>query len=34
MARSARVRDTARAHPNIQEAVRVLDGAIDRIEEL
>ncbi|ACG74907.1 DNA polymerase III, subunits gamma and tau [Anaeromyxobacter sp. K] len=34
MARSARVRETARAHPNIQEAVRVLDGAIDRIEEL
>ncbi|MFY3745657.1 DNA polymerase III subunit gamma/tau, partial [Anaeromyxobacter sp. Red801] len=34
MARSARVRDTARAHANIQEAVRVLDGAIDRIEEL
>ncbi|ACL67102.1 DNA polymerase III, subunits gamma and tau [Anaeromyxobacter dehalogenans 2CP-1] len=33
-ARSARVRETARAHPNIQEAVRVLDGAIDRIEEL
>jgi DNA polymerase-3 subunit gamma/tau len=33
-ARAARVREAARAHPNIQEAARVLDGGIDKIEEL
>jgi DNA polymerase-3 subunit gamma/tau len=32
--RSSRVRETARAHPNIQEAVRVLEGEIGKIEEL
>jgi len=34
LARSARVRETARAHPSIREAVRVLDAKIDRIDEL
>jgi DNA polymerase-3 subunit gamma/tau len=34
LARASRVRDAARAHPNIQEAARILDGGIDGIEEL
>jgi DNA polymerase-3 subunit gamma/tau len=33
-ARSERVRDEARSHPNILEAIRILDGEIDDIEEL
>jgi DNA polymerase-3 subunit gamma/tau len=33
-ARSARVREAARNHPNIREAVRILDGGVDKIEEL
>ncbi|HET9554523.1 MAG TPA: DNA polymerase III subunit gamma/tau, partial [Anaeromyxobacteraceae bacterium] len=33
LARSARVRDAARAHPNIQEAARILEGST-KIEEL
>jgi DNA polymerase-3 subunit gamma/tau len=34
LARSRRVREGARAHPNIQEAAKVLDATIDDIEEL
>jgi DNA polymerase-3 subunit gamma/tau len=34
LARARRVREAARAHPNIQEAARVLDATIDEIEEL
>jgi DNA polymerase-3 subunit gamma/tau len=33
-ARGARVKDAARKHPNIQEATRILDGEITKIEEL
>ncbi len=33
LARSARIRETARNHPNIQEAARILDGHL-KIEEL
>jgi len=33
-ARSARVRAAARAHPKIQEAARVLEGDVTKIEEL
>jgi DNA polymerase-3 subunit gamma/tau len=33
-ARSARVRDAARNHPNIREASRILDGGVEKIEEL
>jgi DNA polymerase-3 subunit gamma/tau len=33
-ARSARARAAARAHPNIQEATRILDGEVTKIEEL
>jgi DNA polymerase-3 subunit gamma/tau len=33
-ARAARVREAARANPNIQEAARVLDAKIDKIDEL
>jgi DNA polymerase-3 subunit gamma/tau len=33
-ARSARLADAARNHPNIQDAARILDGRIDEIEEL
>jgi DNA polymerase-3 subunit gamma/tau len=33
-ARTARVKDAARNHPNIREAARILDGRIDEIEEL
>jgi DNA polymerase III subunit gamma/tau len=34
MARSQKVRDAARGHPNIKDAARILDGGIDKIEEL
>lgn len=34
LARSKHVREAARAHPNIQEAARVLDASIDDIDEL
>ena len=33
-ARSAAVRDAAKTHPNIREATRILDGGVDKIEEL
>jgi hypothetical protein len=33
-ARTARVKDAARNHPNIREAARILDGNVDKIEEL
>jgi DNA polymerase-3 subunit gamma/tau len=33
-ARSARVREAARNHPNVREAARLLDGDIEKIEEL
>jgi DNA polymerase-3 subunit gamma/tau len=33
LARSARVREAARSHPNIQEAARILEGGL-KIEEL
>lgn len=33
-ARSARVRETARGHPNVQGAARILDGGVQGIEEL
>jgi DNA polymerase-3 subunit gamma/tau len=33
-ARSARVRETAKTHPNIREAAKILDGGIDDVEEL
>jgi DNA polymerase-3 subunit gamma/tau len=33
-ARAARLRESARAHPNIREAARILEGGIDGIEEL
>ncbi len=32
--RSRRVRETARNHPNIQQAARLLDGGVDQVEEL
>jgi hypothetical protein len=28
------VRESARAHPNIQQAARLLEGGVDQIEEL
>jgi DNA polymerase-3 subunit gamma/tau len=34
MARATRLRESARAHPNIREAARILEGGIDGIEEL
>ncbi len=34
LARSARVRDAARGHPNIQDAARILEARIDEIDEL
>jgi DNA polymerase-3 subunit gamma/tau len=34
LARSSAVRETARGHPNIREAARILDGGVDKIEEL
>ncbi len=33
-ARSSAVREAARTHPNIREAAKILDGGIDKIEEL
>jgi DNA polymerase III subunit gamma/tau len=33
-ARTARVKDAARNHPNIREAASILDGSVDKIEEL
>jgi DNA polymerase-3 subunit gamma/tau len=34
LARSSAVRETAKSHPNIREAARILDGGVDKIEEL
>jgi DNA polymerase-3 subunit gamma/tau len=34
LARSRRIRESARAHPNIQQAARLLEGGVDQIEEL
>ncbi len=34
LSRSKRVRETARAHPNIQQAARLLEGGVDQVEEL
>jgi DNA polymerase-3 subunit gamma/tau len=34
LARSRLVRETARNHPNIQQAARLLDGSLDQVEEL
>jgi len=34
LARSRQVRDAARQNPNIQEAARILDGSILKIDEL
>jgi DNA polymerase-3 subunit gamma/tau len=34
LARSRRVREAARAHPNIQQAARLLEGGVDQVEEL
>jgi DNA polymerase-3 subunit gamma/tau len=34
LARSARVRETAKSHPNIREAAKILDGGIKDVEEL
>jgi DNA polymerase-3 subunit gamma/tau len=34
LARSRRVRESARAHPNIQQAARLLEGGVDQVEEL
>jgi hypothetical protein len=33
-ARSAAARDAARGHPNIREAAKILEGGIDKVEEL
>ena len=33
-ARSSAVRETARNHPNIREAAKILDGGVDDIDEL
>ena len=33
-ARTARVKDAARNHPNIRDAAQILDGSIEKIEEL
>jgi DNA polymerase-3 subunit gamma/tau len=33
-ARSAAVRDAAKSHPNIRDAARILEGGVDKIEEL
>jgi len=33
-ARSSAVRDAARNHPNIREAAKILDGGVDKIDEL
>jgi DNA polymerase-3 subunit gamma/tau len=34
LARASAVRETARSHPNIREAARILEGGVDKIEEL
>jgi DNA polymerase-3 subunit gamma/tau len=34
LARSSAVRETARSHPNIREAAKILDGGVEKIEEL
>lgn len=34
LARSRQVREAARAHPNIQQAARLLEGGVDQVEEL
>jgi hypothetical protein len=34
LARSSAVRETAKSHPNIREAARILDGGVEKIEEL
>ena len=34
LARSARVKETAKTHPNIREAAKILDGGIEDVEEL
>jgi DNA polymerase-3 subunit gamma/tau len=34
LAHSRRVREAARQHPNIQEAARILEGGVEKIEEL
>jgi DNA polymerase-3 subunit gamma/tau len=34
LVRSRQVRESARAHPNIQQAARLLEGGVDQIEEL
>jgi DNA polymerase-3 subunit gamma/tau len=33
-ARSARIQDAARSHPNVREAARILEGGITKVEEL
>jgi DNA polymerase III subunit gamma/tau len=33
-ARSSAVREAAKNHPNIRDAAKILDGGIDKIEEL
>ncbi len=33
-ARSSRVQQAARSHPNIKDAVRILDGGIEDVDEL
>jgi DNA polymerase-3 subunit gamma/tau len=33
-ARSSAVREAARSHPNIQDAAKILEGGVDKIEEL
>jgi hypothetical protein len=33
-ARSARMQDAARSHPNVREAARILEGGITKVEEL
>jgi DNA polymerase-3 subunit gamma/tau len=33
-ARSSAVRDAARSHPNIKDAAKILEGGVDKIEEL
>jgi hypothetical protein len=33
-ARSSAVREAARSHPNIKDAAKILEGGVDKIEEL
>jgi hypothetical protein len=33
-ARSSAVREAAKTHPNIRDAAKILDGGIDKIDEL